>query len=88
MFETYFFSTLSLRIDLDTHTFLSLISTRRPGPKGQGWNMIYAADVVVVVRKYIINLCAIKHYYSYFSKIRHQDYFNFFILPPPDGHFH
>ena len=29
---------------LNPNTILSLINTRRPGSKGQGWNMTYAAD--------------------------------------------
>ena len=41
-------------IDLDPNTFLSLITTRGPGPKGQGWNMTYAVDVVVVVQGYTL----------------------------------
>ena len=34
--------------NLDPNTFQSLISTWGPGPKGQEWNMTYAANVVVV----------------------------------------
>ena len=34
--------------DLDPNTLLSLMSIRGPRPKGQGWNMTYAADVMVV----------------------------------------
>ena len=55
-------STFSPCIDQDPKTFLSLISTKRPGPKGPGWNMTYAADVVVVVLGYTIDSCVIQHY--------------------------
>ena len=48
--------------DLDPSIFLSLSSTRGPGPKGQAWNMTYAEILVVVVQGYTINLCAIGHY--------------------------
>ena len=41
MFETHFFSTWSPCIGLDSNTYLSLISTKRPGPKAQWWNMTY-----------------------------------------------
>ena len=63
--QTPFFHTdnkITLDQDLDPNTFLSLIGTGRSGPKGQGWNMTFVGDVVVVVQGYTIYSWAIEHY--------------------------
>ena len=41
---------IGLGQDPDPNTFLSFIGTRGPGPKGQGWNMTYVVDFVIVAR--------------------------------------
>ena len=45
----------------DPNTFLSLICTRKPRPKGHKWNITDATDVVVVVWGYTIDSSTIKH---------------------------
>ena len=53
-------NTMSPSIDRDPCMFFSLISTGL-GPKGQGCNMTYAADMVAVVWGYTTDSCTIEY---------------------------